>query len=215
MKFEAFIFDMDGTILHSLPDLALAANEALRRMGFPTRSYDEIAGFMGKGSSHLVEMCCPPDAAPGQRERTFEAWRSIYLQSDYAHTAPFPGIVATLDELRRRGAKTAVLSNKFDAGVQLLSQRYFPGLFDAVRGEIPPTPRKPDPTSLLLTLAELDIAPDKAVYVGDTQVDVRTARNAGIPIIGVSWGYDASAPMPRDQLAAYLHHPEELLEYAL
>ena len=214
MSFKAFIFDMDGTILHTLPDLALAANEALERMGFPTRTYDEIHTFMGQGSNRLIEMCCPDGATSTQRKQTFETWRAIYLQSAYALTEPFPGIVEAIRELRERGVKTAVLSNKFDAGVQVLAQRFFPGLFDASRGEIPPTPRKPDPTSLLQLLDELDVRPAETVYVGDTNIDVELAENAGVALIGVSWGYDAAAPMRKEGLLGYVHSAPELLAFA-
>ena len=214
MPFKAFIFDMDGTILHTLPDLALAANEALERMGFPTRTYDEIHAFMGQGSNRLIEMCCPESATPAQQRQTFEVWRSIYLQSAYAHTEPFPGITEAIRELRERGVKTAVLSNKFDAGVQVLAQRFFPGLFDASRGEIPPTPRKPDPTSLLQLLDELDVRPAETVYIGDTNIDVELAENAGVALLGVSWGYDAAAPMRKEGLLGYVHSAPELLAFA-
>ena len=214
MPFKAFIFDMDGTILHTLPDLALAANEALERMGFPARTYDEIHAFMGQGSNRLIEMCCPDSATPAQRRQTFEVWRSIYLQSAYAHTEPFPGITEAIRELRERGVKTAVLSNKFDAGVQVLAQRFFPGLFDASRGEIPPTPRKPDPTSLLQLLDELDVRPAETVYIGDTNIDVELAENAGVALLGVSWGYDAAAPMCKEGLLGYVHSAPELLAFA-
>ena len=214
MPFKAFIFDMDGTILHTLPDLALAANEALERMGFPTRTYDEIHAFMGQGSNRLIEMCCPDSATPAQRRQTFEVWRSIYLQSAYAHTEPFPGITEAIRELRERGVKTAVLSNKFDAGVQVLAQRFFPGLFDASRGEIPPTPRKPDPTSLLQLLDELDVRPAETVYIGDTNIDVELAENAGVALLGVSWGYDAAAPMRKEGLLGYVRSAPELLAFA-
>ena len=189
MPFKAFIFDMDGTILHTLPDLALAANEALERMGFPARTYDEIHAFMGQGSNRLIEMCCPESATPAQRRQTFEVWRSIYLQSAYAHTEPFPGITEAIRELRERGVKTAVLSNKFDAGVQVLAQRFFPGLFDASRGEIPPTPRKPDPTGLNAMIGRLGVDPSCVAYVGDSGSDMTVAHAAGCAAIGVTWGY--------------------------
>jgi phosphoglycolate phosphatase len=215
LRVEAFVFDMDGTILHTLPDLAIAANEALTRLGYPTRSYEEILGFMGNGAQRLIESSLPACATDDERARTFALWRSIYLQSDYAHTEPFPGIVDTLHALRGAGVKTAVLSNKFDAGVQALSARFFPGLFDIARGEVPPTPRKPDPTSLLQVLCELDVPVDAAAYVGDTQVDVEVARNAGVRAIGVSWGYDTANPLPVKGLDAYIHSPEELLSFRL
>lgn len=210
---RALVFDMDGTILHSLPDLALATNEALERLGYPTRSYEEILSFMGSGANRLIELALPDGTPPGICKKTFALWRSIYLQSSYANTRPFPGIIEVLNQVRSQGVKTAVLSNKFDAGVQALANRFFCGLFDAARGEIPPTPRKPDPTSLLLLLDELEVAPDEAAYVGDTCVDVQVARNAGLRCIGVSWGYAKTAPLPLDELDAYIDDPRELLDF--
>lgn len=211
MNIKAFIFDMDGTLLHSLPDLAIAANEALAYMGFPARTYKEVLSFMGEGSMRLIDRCVPADATPEQRRQTFDTWRNIYIASSYANTYPFPGMVDTLRELRQRGAKTTILSNKFDAGVQALADIHFPELFDIVRGEIPPTPRKPDPTGLLQMIDELGVKPEEAAYVGDTNVDVQVAENAGVMAIGVSWGYDKAAPLPQDRLGAYIHDPRELL----
>ena len=209
-----FIFDMDGTILHTLPDLALAANEALERMGFPTRSYDEINTLMGQGSNHLLERCCPDSAAPEQKKQAWEIWRSIYMRNAYANTEPFPGVVEAVQALRARGAKTAILSNKFDDSVQVLARQFFPGVFDVVRGEIPPTPRKPDPTALLQVLDELRVDPSAAVYVGDTNVDVQLAENAGVALIGVSWGYDTASPMRKDGMVGYIHAASDLLQFA-
>ena len=211
MGVRAFVFDMDGTILHTLPDLVIAANEALGQMGFPTRTYDEILGLMGEGGAHMVERATPPETPEELRWKTFDLWRDIYMASDYANTAPFPGIEDTLWQLRERGAKTAVLSNKFDAGTRLLAERCLPGLFDIVRGDAPPAPRKPDPTVLLAMLDELGVTADAAAYVGDTLVDVKTARNAGVMAVGVSWGYDAASPLPVAELDAYIHEPSELL----
>ena len=211
MGIRAFVFDMDGTILHSLPDLVIATNKALVQMGYPTRTYDEILAFVGNGSKRLIGQACPPGTSPEKRAETFELWRQIYIASPYAHTEPFPDVVETLVELRRRNVKTAVLSNKFDAGVRVLSDRFFPGLFDIVRGEVPPTPRKPDPTALLAILNELGVQPEDAAYVGDTRVDVEVSRNAGVKAVGVSWGYDTAAPLPQDELDAYIQRPRDLL----
>ena len=213
MIIKAFIFDMDGTLLHSLPDLAIAANEALEQMGFPPRTYEEVLSFMGEGSQRLIDRCVPTNATPEQRRQTFDLWRRIYIASSYENTYPFPGMVETLRELRQRGARTAILSNKFDAGVCALTDIHFPRLFDIVRGEIPPTPRKPDPTGLLQMLEELKVKPEETAYVGDTNVDVQVAENAGVVAIGVSWGYDKAAPLPQDRLDAYIREPRELLAF--
>ena len=211
MTIRALVFNMDGTILHSLPDLAICVNGALERMGYPTRTYDEIESFMGAGCKELIDQAVPAGTAPEQCAETLELWRSLYLASDYVNTAPFPGIVDMLHDLRDRGIKTAILSNKFDAGVRVLADRCFPGLFDIVQGEIPPLPRKPDPASLLNMLDELGVGSPEAAYVGDTGVDVLTARNAGVRAIGVSWGYAKAAPLCKEHLDAFIHDPAELL----
>jgi len=211
-EIKAFVFDMDGTILHTLPDLVVATNEALARMGFPERTYDEVLGFMGDGGARLIERAVPPGTSRELCEKTFELWRTIYIGSGYPLTEPFPGIVEALEELRRRGAKTAVLSNKFDEGARQLAERFFPGLFDAVRGDAPPAPRKPDPSTLLRMLDELGVQPSETAYVGDAAVDVQVARNAGVRAIGVSWGYDSANPLRAQELDAYLRKPADLLD---
>ena len=214
MTIRAFVFDMDGTVLHTLPDLTAVTNLALERMGFPLRTADEVLTYVGNGAERLVGQACPPDASPEERQQTLKVWQAIYLECGDRYTAPFPGILEALRDLRACGMKTAVLSNKFDAAVHELADHYFPGLLDAARGEIPPTPRKPDPTMLLEMLDEMGVSPEEAVYVGDTSVDVEVARNAGTKAIGVSWGYDAALPLPIDELDAYIHDASELLEYA-
>ena len=211
MPVKAIVFDLDGTILNTLPDIVAAANKTLAQLGYPERTEEEVLAGMANGSKHLVEKLMPSGCTPAEGRRAFELWRDIYVAGDYANTWPFPGVVETLRELRARGVKTAVLSNKFDAATKALVDRFFDGLFDAVRGEIPPAPRKPDPTVLLEMLAELGVRPVEAAYVGDTVVDVQVARNAGMLAVGVSWGYDKADPLPREELDVYLRDPAELL----
>ena len=159
----------------------------------------------------MIERAVPPGTSPETCKRTFELWRSIYIGSGYTRTAPFPGVVETLRQLRESGAKTAVLSNKFDEGACQLAERFFPGLFDLVRGDRPPAPRKPDPTVLLQMLDVLGAPAVQAAYVGDANVDVKVARRAGVMAVGVSWGYDAANPIVEADLDAYIHDPAELL----
>ena len=208
---RAVVFDMDGTLLDTFPDLAVAANEALAKMGLPTWAPDDMLTHMGRGGRWLIKHIVPAQATAEQRKRTFELWRELYIGNDYAQTAPFPGMRDVIRELRARGMRTAILSNKFDAGVQALAERHFPELFDAVRGDAPPLPRKPDPTACLQMLGALGVQPDEAAYVGDALVDVQTARNAGVMAVGVSWGYDAAAPLPTDKLDFLAHSPSDLL----
>ena len=212
MSIKAVIFDMDGTVLHTLPDLTLVTNRTMEQLGYPQHTQEEVETFVGNGAERLVTQACPPGTSPEDCKRALKRWQSIYLECGDDLTEPFPGILDTLRELRRRGIKTAVLSNKFDAAVRELSDHYFPGLLDKSLGEIPPTPRKPDPTMLLQLLDEFGVKPEEAAYVGDTSVDVEVARNAGTLAVGVSWGYDAALPLPVEELDAYIHEPSELLK---
>ena len=213
MATKAFVFDMDGTILHTLPDLTVVTNRAMERMGYPLHTQEEVLTYVGNGAARLVSQACPPGTSDEDKRFTLKLWQQIYLDYDNALTAPFPGIPETLRELRARGMKTAVLSNKFDAAVLELAEQYLPGLFDIARGEIPPIPRKPYPDALLQVIEQLGATPAQTVYVGDTSVDYETARNAGTRIVGVSWGYDKALPMPIDKLDGYIHEPIELLGF--
>ena len=211
MGIRAFVFDMDGTILDSLPDLTVVTNKALEQMGYPTHTQDQVLTYVGNGAERLVAQAVPDYATDAEKAQMLTLWQSLYPVYGEKLTVEFPGMSDTLRELRRRGVKTAVLSNKFDAAVVSLAQRYFPGLFDIARGEIPPTPRKPDPTALLQILDQLGVEPNQAAYVGDTAVDYQVARNAGVMAVGVSWGYDAALPLPVRQLDAYVHTPAQLI----
>ena len=211
MDIRALVFDMDGTLLDTLPDLAVAANKALAHMGYPERPLCEMAAHMGLGGRHLIESILPAGVTADETQRIFELWRDLYISSSYELTKPYDGVIDTLRELRARGVKTAVLSNKFDAGVHALVATHFPGLFDIVRGDLPPMPRKPDPTALKSVIANLNVCARETVYVGDSIVDAKTARNAGVRFVGVAWGYDQAAPLPLAQLDAYIAHPNELL----
>ncbi len=214
MGLKAFVFDLDGTLLHTFPDLAKAANKALDHMGFPTRTYDELLAFMGYGGRWLIEQAAPASASADKRQQAFELWRTHYIASGYVETEPFPGTVEVVGELRARGMKTAVVSNKLDEGVRDLVAKHFPGLFDAVRGDLPGVPRKPDAAMLLQVLDEIGVCPEDAAYVGDTNVDVRTARNAGVVAVGVSWGYAKADPLAVSDLDVFIQHPAELLGLA-
>lgn len=208
---KALVFDMDGTLLHTFPDLARAANRALELRGFPTRTHEELLEFMGYGGRWLINQAVPTSASEAERQRAFELWRKHYIESGYVGTEPFPGVVEVVRELRARDMRMAVVSNKLDEGVRNLTDRHFPGLFDMVRGDLPGMPRKPDATVLLQVLDELGVHPGDAAYIGDTNVDVQTARNAGVMAVGVSWGYAKADPLSMADLDAFIRHPDELL----
>ena len=186
---QTVIFDLDGTILNTLDDLADAANYALRRRGFPPRTTDEVRRFVGNGIRLLIERSVPAGTAPEEIQQVYDAFNTYYKEHCADKTRPYAGVLEMLRMLRMNGCKTAVLSNKADYAVQALCRRYFDGLLDAAAGERPGIPKKPAPDAVLALMRQLDAAPEHTVYVGDSDVDIETARNAGLPCISVDWGF--------------------------
>lgn len=212
--FEAFVFDLDGTLLDTLPDLVVLTNAVLRDAGFPERTPAEILSFVGNGVKALMYQAVPADADEAAVEQAMERWKALY--PDYGHklTKPYAGIPALLDELKQRGVKLGVLSNKFDEGVQDVIATYLPDIFDAVHGECADIPRKPDPTGLLRTARELGVDPAHLVYVGDSPNDVAVSRNAGTLAVAVTWGYHDVESLKATAPDLLIDDPRELLQLA-
>ena len=189
MKYKLAIFDMDGTILDTLVDLAEAVNYALRKAGLPERSLQEVRSYLGNGMLRLIRLAAPEDASAELLAELKETFTEYYKAHCSAHTRPYDGIVELIEELRSQGVKTAVVSNKPDFGVQLLVQDYFPTSFDAAVGERIGIAKKPAPDSVNEVLRLLDISREEAVYIGDSEVDIETARNAGMTGVIVTWGF--------------------------
>lgn len=198
--YKAAIFDLDGTLLDSLGDLADSMNHILEERGFPQRSMEEIRMLIGKGMRYFVSGAIPknaPFADPGAREDVVDmAVRDMtnwYKAHSNNKTRVYTGVHAMLGKLREAGIRTAVLSNKPDTALAPLMPRYFHGLLDIARGERKGVPRKPAPDAVWAILREWGIKPEEAVYIGDSDTDVQTAQNAGTAMIGVSWGYRGRA----------------------
>lgn len=189
MQYSAYIFDLDGTLLDTLPDLVRLTNMVLERRGWPARTRDEILSFVGHGGRNLLERAAPAGTSSDELDDAFVLWRELYPEFGHAQTRPYDGIPEMLDQLKRDGVKLGVLSNKFDAAVRDVIGQHFPGMFDVARGECAEIPRKPDPSGLLCTLRLLGVRPKDAAYVGDSQSDIETARAAGTASIAVTWGY--------------------------
>ena len=187
--FDTFIFDLDGTLLDTLPDLVELTNAALNEQGFPSRTTDEIHSFVGNGARALMYQAVPADATTEQAEAAMRRWMELYPVIGNKLTEPYPHIEEALAELAARGINLGVLSNKFDQGVHDVIDAYLPGMFHVKHGECADIPRKPDPTGLLRSIAELGSTPDRTAYVGDSPGDVAVSRNAGTFAIGVAWGY--------------------------
>ena len=213
-KFDTFVFDLDGTLLDTLPDLVVITNRALGELGFPPRSHDEILSYVGNGVRALMCQAVPEGTSPEQTDAAMEHWKALFPDYRNDLTKPYPHMRETLAELSARGAKLGVLSNKFDACVQQVMNQFMPGTFAVMHGECDGIPRKPDPAGLLLTIDELGSTPARTAYVGDSPGDVKVAQNAGAFAIGVSWGYHHADELRAAQANVVIDSPEELLRFA-
>lgn len=210
MHYQLAIFDLDGTILDTLGDLAASGNYALRSCGLPERTTDEVRQFVGNGIRRYIEQAVPEGSSPETVDAVIAAFNRHYAAHSAEQTAPYPGIRAMLQALRHAGMRTAVVSNKPDYAVQPLCDRYFPGLFDAAVGEKKDVRRKPAPDAVEAVLRELGIPKEDAVYIGDSDVDIATARNAGMPCISVSWGFRTETFLRENEAAVIVDTAEEL-----
>lgn len=187
--YRAVIFDLDGTLLNTLDDLAASTNAALRQFGYPERTVEEVRRFVGNGVRLLMVRALPQGEETPRFEEILAYFRQHYAAHCREATAPYPGIPALLARLRERGVRVAVVSNKFDAAVKELCHAYFGGEVEVAVGESPAVAKKPAPDAVLAAMRELGVSPADAVYVGDSEVDVETARRAGLPCISVLWGF--------------------------
>ncbi len=190
MSETIILFDLDGTILNTLPDLKNAANHALETLGYPKRTEEEIRRFLGNGVGFLMKCSLPEGCSEEVWKRAVELQKSYYLSHLMVETLPYEGVPVMLKQLRREGFRLGTVSNKFDAAVQNLISAFYPGVFDVALGERENVPKKPDPAMVRNALKEMN-APDdcKLIYVGDSEVDLRTAENAGAVPVLVDWGF--------------------------
>lgn len=187
MKYKAVLFDMDGTLLDTLADMAAAVNHILSVHGYPLRTVEEVRAFVGNGARKLMERALPPDVTGDAFEALLEEYRQWYEAHACVKTAPYPGVPAVLAALHRAGVRCAVVSNKPDGATRELAARFFPGL--PAFGQQDGIPAKPAPDMVYHALAELGVEASVAAYVGDSEVDVALARNAKLPLVAVSWGF--------------------------
>lgn len=207
---KAVIFDLDGTLLNTLGDLASSVNFALRECGYPERTVDEVRSFIGNGVIMLMRRSVPKGTNEADEKACFEKFRAYYLEHMEDTTAPYDGVNELIEKLSARGIKTAVVSNKLDAGVKGLCEKYFPGLTCAF-GVNDESERKPAPANVFKALSKLGVKKDEALYVGDSEVDVQTAQNAGLEMVGVTWGYRSRETLVSSGANHIVEKPEELL----
>ena len=189
MRYQLAVFDMDGTILNTLEDLADSLNFALKKSDYPRRSIEEVRRFVGNGIGKLIERGVPDGTDAESTKRVYSDFTEHYAVHCADKTKPYEGIIHMLSSLRQAGYKTAVVSNKADYAVQELCSQYFYGLFDSAVGEREGVRRKPAPDSVNHVLQQLNIKRENAVYIGDSEVDIATAENAMMDSIIVDWGF--------------------------
>lgn len=192
MKFKnttTFIFDLDGTLLNTLTDIANSLNFALEKNNYPTHSYDKVKTFIGNGAGLLVKRAMPENHTEEEFNKTFNDYMKHYSIHSNDNTKPYDGVLDTLKKLKELGYKTAILSNKPDGQTKALAQNVFPNLIDYARGQIDGVPHKPAPDGVYNVLNTLSSLPEQTIFVGDSDVDILTGKNANLYSIGVSWGF--------------------------
>ncbi|MBQ7121652.1 MAG: HAD family hydrolase [Clostridia bacterium] len=188
-NFNTIVFDLDGTLTDTLDDLRSSVNFALSQFGFPERSRDEIRSFVGNGVRRLIYRSVPENTDTATAEKCLEVFKEHYKANSCVETKPYDGIVDLLETLKKRGIKTAVVTNKMHEAAADIVEYFFGGLIDITIGQTEKVAPKPAPDSVFLALEKLGVSKEDAVYVGDSEVDCMTAHNAGIPCIGVTWGF--------------------------
>ncbi len=210
MNHSIYIFDLDGTILDTLSDLASSLRHVLRANGLPEKTNDEVRSFVGNGIKKLIERSTSEEAAP-LREKLYSDFTEYYSVHCMDETKPYEGIVSLLLRLKEEGCLLAVVSNKDDYAVKALCRRFFPGIFDAVSGATEALRKKPYPDTVNKVLEELHADRKTAVYIGDSDVDVATAENAGMECISVTWGFRSYDFLKEHGAKVFAVKPEDIL----
>lgn len=212
-KYQAVIFDLDGTLLNTLTDLADSTNYALKTMGFPERTIDEVRRFVGNGVEKLIERAVPEKTDAETTEKTLRIFKEYYSQNMTNKTEPYPGIPEVLAELKKKQIPVGIVSNKFDAAVKDLRDRFFSTSIETAIGESANVAKKPAPDTCIEAMQEMGITTEHTVYVGDSDVDIKTAENSGLDCISVTWGFRDEEFLREHGAVTIIHKPEELLQF--
>ncbi len=186
---DTIIFDLDGTLLNTLEDLTDSVNYAMEKFGFPVHTIEEIRSFVGNGAPKLIERSIPQGTENPSYEAVLAAFKEHYAAHCEDKTKPYEGVMELLAQLKEKGCRMAVVSNKFDGAVKRLCKKYFGSYLETAIGESADVKRKPAPDTVYRALHELSCDGSRAVYVGDSEVDIQTAKNASLPCISVTWGF--------------------------
>ena len=185
------IFDLDGTLLDTLDDLTDSMNYMLGKHNFPLRTRDEVRNFVGNGVRKLVERAVPPEYKADDEfiDKFYDDFSLYYNSHSDIKTSPYPGTLDMLDKLIHSGFDIAIVSNKIDSAVKILSAKFFGERIKSAIGEKPSVRHKPEPDMVFMAMEEMGADKENSIYIGDSEVDIQTAKNAGIPCISVLWGF--------------------------
>lgn len=209
---KLLIFDLDGTLLDTLADLADSVNFALSANGFPAHSNKDIRSFIGNGVKKLCAKAIPSGEENEKFEAVFTAFRTHYARHCFDKTKPYPKLIPLLEKLKGEGFSIAVVSNKADEAVQVLCEKFFSTLCPLACGEKEGIRKKPAPDSTLFVMKETGFAPKDCVFIGDSEVDIKTGENAGIPCISVTWGFRSKEELIQNGAEILADSAEELEE---
>jgi phosphoglycolate phosphatase len=212
-EYNTYIFDLDGTLLNTLGDLAASTNYALRWAGMPEHTTDDVRRFVGNGVKKLMERAIPDGLDNPLFEETYAVFRNHYLAHSLDTTCPYPGIIETIAQLQQRGKRMAVVSNKFYAATQELCHHFFGKYINVAIGEKENIRKKPAPDTVYEALKALNVEKETAVYIGDSDVDINTAKNSGLPCISVLWGFRDKDFLIGNGATTFISKPIELLDY--
>ena len=215
MDIKVIIFDLDGTLLNTLDDLADSTNFALSKFSYPTRSIEEIRTFVGNGVAKLIERAIPDGKNNPNFDKCLDIFKQHYSINKYNKTAPYNNIINLLIELKEKNYKIAVVSNKFDLAVKELCEKYFPNLIDIAIGEneAEGINKKPAPDTVNLVLQQLGLTSTQAIYVGDSDDDILTAKNSNMPCISVTWGFRDREFLINNNAQIIINNPKEIIDY--
>ena len=209
MKYNAVLFDLDGTLLDTLGDLHLGVNITLQNHGYPQRTWEEVRAFVGNGARQLMQLALPADTAEAEVEAILAEYLDWYRVNFCVTAAPYDGVKTVVDALIQRGVRVAVVSNKPDATTKKLAEMFFPGL--PAFGQRDDIPKKPAPQMVWKAMEMLGVTAEESVYVGDSEVDVATARNAGLPLVAVNWGFRTTEQLVEAGAEIIVDNPDDLL----
>lgn len=209
--YTTYLFDLDGTLLDTAQDLCDAVNHILGKYGHPLCSFERVVAATGNGAKELIAGCLKQGSETPQFSKILEEYKAYYEAHSCIKTGPYTGIPALLERLKGEGCRIAIVSNKPHGAVVELAEKFFPGI--PAFGERSGIPHKPAPDMVYAALQELGVKKEDAVYIGDSEVDVATAKNAGVALIAVSWGFRSRALLESLNATQIADTPAEILQF--